>query len=102
MIELICQHDGGANPFVGNAGMHHTAHFADDLMATSAMLGATGAPEALFARTAGGTGFAMHDRRAELGHYVEVYEPTRRLRGFYDLVRDAAADWHGADPIRLL
>ncbi len=102
MVELICQHDGGAEPFVPTSGLHHVAHFVDDVAATTAMLTASGAPEALYAQTTAGMPFAMHDARAELGHYIEIYEPTPRLRAFYDMVHTAAQDWSGDDPIRIL
>jgi hypothetical protein len=58
-----------------------------------------GRPEMLYAETGTGVAFAMHDARPELGHYIEIYEDSERLRGFYDMVRSAAANWDGSDPI---
>ena len=102
MVELICQHDGGAAPLVSSSGLHHVAHFVDDVAVSGAALVTGGHAEALYARTAAGMAFSMHDARAELGHYIEIYEPTPRLRAFYDMVRVAADEWSGDDPIRVL
>jgi hypothetical protein len=102
MVELICQHDGGTDRLVPTSGLHHVAHFVDDIAVTGAALAAGGAPEALYAQTSAGMPFAMHDARAEFGHYIEIYEPTPRLRAFYDMVRASAQGWSGDDPIRSL
>lgn len=102
MVELICQHHGGAEPIVGSSGVHHIAHFVDDLAAASTALTAQGMPEAMYAQTAAGMPFVFHDARAERGHYIEIYERTERLGRFYDLVRSVADDWDGSDPIRRL
>ena len=58
--------------------------------------------ELLWARTAGGQEFAFHDARHELGHLVELYEPSPAVRRLYAMVADAAADWDGSDPVRHL
>ena len=102
MVELICQHDGGTAPLVPSSGLHHVAHFVDDVAVMGAALVAAGNAEALYARTTAGMAFSMHDARAELGHYIEIYEPTPRLRALYDMVRAAADEWSGDDPIRFL
>lgn len=102
MVELICQHDGGTAPLVPTGGLHHVAHFVDDVAVMGAALVAGGNAEVLYARTPTGVAFSMHDTRAELGHYVEIYEPTPPLRAFYEMVRTAAQEWSGDDPIRVL
>ena len=102
MVELICQHDGGADPIVPTAGLHHVAFFVDDVDDAADRLVAQGHDEVLHAETTAGTPFAFHDARPTLGHLIEIYEPTNRLRGFYDMVRSAAADWDGTHPIRPL
>ena len=100
MIELICQH--GTPTVVAPSGVHHVAFFVDDLTATQDELVATGHPEVLYAQTPGGQAFAMHDARPTLGHLIEIYEPTPRLTGFYDMVRDASREAPGPDNIRTL
>ena len=104
MFELICQHDDGSgiDPIVGVGGLHHVAHFVDDLDAASSGLIRDGHAEVLRAETSGGNGFALHDGGAARGHLIEIYEPTERLKGFYDMVRNASVDWDGADPVRVL
>ncbi|WP_040495208.1 VOC family protein [Ilumatobacter nonamiensis] len=102
MVELIRQHDPGPDPVVSTSGIHHVASFVDDFDVAGDALVADGFPRRLVARTSGGQTFAFHDARASLGHMIEIYERTDRLADFYDMVRDAATDWNGADPIRVL
>ena len=103
MFELICQHDTpGSERIVGTGGLHHIAHFVDDLDAVSQGLSRDGHAEVLRAETAGGMGFAFHDGGAARGHLIEVYEPVPALRSFYDMVRDASIGWTGDDPVRTL
>ncbi len=107
MFELICQHDPaggdlGGNRIVGSGGLHHVAHFVDDLEAVSDRLIRAGHAEVLRAETASGMGFAFHDGGAARGHLIEIYEPVPSLRRFYDMVRDASIGWDGSDPIRTL
>lgn len=103
MFELICQHDApGSERIVGTGGLHHVAHFVDDLDAVSSGLVADGHGEVLRAETAGGMGFAFHDGGPARGHLIEIYEGVPRLREFYDMVRDASIGWDGSDPIRTL
>ncbi len=102
MVELICEHERQPDPFVHSHGIHHVAHFVDDFAVAQAELIDDGRPEMLYAETGTGVAFAMHDARLDLGHYIEIYENSDRLRSFYDMVRDAAAHWDGSDPIRTL
>jgi hypothetical protein len=71
-------------------GIHHVAWFVADFDAEQRRLAGLGWPEVLDARTAGGLRFAFHDARAQLGHLVELYEPTERLLAFYATVAAAA------------
>jgi len=102
MVELICQHDPGAEPVVGSSGVHHVASFVDDFDAASEGLIADGFARTLLAHTTGGQAFAFHDARSTLGHHLEIYEATDRLTGFYAMVRNASVDWDGTKPIRVL
>jgi hypothetical protein len=101
MVELVQDHTAGPSPVAGS-GLHHVAHFVDDIAATSLDLVANGWPEALWATTSGGNAFAFHDARRELGHMVEIYEGSQRLRQFYARVAAAADDWDGHDRWRAL
>ena len=102
MVELIHQHDGGGDPIVGTSGIHHVAHFVDEFTAATASLAAAGYGEVLYAETSAGMPFAFHDGLDERGHLIEIYERTTALGGFYDMVRDSARGWDGADPVRRL
>jgi len=102
MIELICQHDDGAERIVGSNGVHHVACFVSDFASAAAELIAAGFPETLYAETGTGMSFAMHDARADRGHLIEIYERTEPLGRFYDMVRNAASGWNGTDPVRVL
>jgi hypothetical protein len=101
MVELICQHDEG-RPVVPPHGIHHVAFFVDDLATAQSALVESGHREVLYGETANGQAFAMHDGRGDFGHLIEIYEPTRRLTDFYAMVRSAAVDGPGPDPIRTL
>ena len=105
MIELVVDHTRGPSPIAdvvgpGGLGLHHLAHFVDDLGAAQDALVARGWPEALWARTPSGVAFAFHDATTDLGHMIELYEGGAGLRGFYDLVRRASIGWDGSNPIR--
>ena len=105
MVELVVDHTEGPSPVAdvvgpGGVGLHHVAHFVDDLAAAQAALITRGWPEVLWASTASGLAFAFHDATAELGHMIELYEGVPGLRAFYRRVREASLGWTGADPIR--
>jgi len=100
MVELVEEHSRPA--IVGPRGLHHVAFMVDDLVAAVEWCTASGWEEALFARTARGQEFAFCDARHELGHLVELYEPSARLLGFYAMVAAAADGWDGTDPVRTL
>lgn len=82
MVELIHQHDPGEVPVVGTSGVHHVAIFVDDFAEAHAEWTAAGFEEALYAE-AGEMPFAFFDAREELGHFIEIYEETERLKEFY-------------------
>ena len=44
--------------------------------------------------------YAFHDSRADLGHLLEVYEPSPGLLALYATVAEAARSWDGDDPVR--
>lgn len=100
MLELICQHNPGDHPFVPTHGIHHVAHFVDEIDAAQRWLIAQGFAESLYAETSAGSPFAMHDARHEFGHHIEIYVATDGLRRFYDTVRGESATWFTQAPIR--
>jgi catechol 2,3-dioxygenase-like lactoylglutathione lyase family enzyme len=107
MIELISQHDDSPSVlrdlFARDAvGVHHVAHFVQDLPVALDQARADGCEIALDARTATGTRFAMLDTSSRLGHMIELYEGTDDLLKFYRYVRRASDGWNGAQPLRRL
>lgn len=107
MLELVHCHTPGPNvvtDVIGDSptGLHHLAFWVDDLDAATDDLAEHGHNLAMTAHTAGGTEFRFVDASAHLGHMIELYVPTDRVRGFYAMVRDAAQGWDGSDPVRLL
>jgi len=107
MIEFITQHGDGSSALrdmyaAGESGLHHVAQFVPDLAPAVAAARSRGMEAALEARTTTGIDFAMIDTRGELGHMLELYEPSDGLRRFYEYVRRAAQDWDGRDPLRRL
>jgi catechol 2,3-dioxygenase-like lactoylglutathione lyase family enzyme len=87
MVELVHEHTA---PIGARVGLHHLAFFVDDIAATSHALTSAGWPEALWATTGTGTAFAMHDARSDLGHLIELYEPSPGLLAFYARIRTLA------------
>lgn len=107
MVELVADHATGDSPIrdvlaPGTSGLHHLAFIVEDLHATMKALVAAGYAIALSARTANGTEFHFVDTRPTLGHMVELYERTDRLRDFYSMVARAADGWTGDAPVRML
>jgi hypothetical protein len=82
--------------------VHHVAFMVPSIDVAAAWCTEQGWAEALRASTSGGQAFAFHDARTPLGHFVELYEPSEPLLGFYAMVADAAAGWDGTDPVRIL
>ena len=102
MVELIHQHDGGDDTIVAAPGLHHVAHFVERFERATSGLVAAGHAEVLYGETSTGMPFAFHDAVADRGHLIEIYERTASIGRFYDMVRDAAVGWDGADPVRRL
>lgn len=109
MVELVQQHNPDPSAVhdmyphgSGREGLHHAALFVDDLDGTIARFDAEGMPLAQLSVTKTGTTFAFVDAREQMGHMLELYEPTAQLIGFYDFVAEAAKGWNGREPVREL
>jgi catechol 2,3-dioxygenase-like lactoylglutathione lyase family enzyme len=105
MLEFVQQDEEGPSPFRDlyapeEEGIHHVAYFAADLDEAIAHLERLGHVLATRAVTVTGQTFAFVDATPTLGHMIELYEPTDGLTGFYELVRRAAEEWDGSDPLR--
>ena len=85
MVELVREHSDpiGPNP----TGIHHLAFMVDELGSGIDWCQQQGWPLVLQAETSGGQEFVFCDSRNDLGHFIEMYEPSPRLLGFYEHVR---------------
>jgi hypothetical protein len=81
-------------------GIHHVARFVESIDEEQSRLTELGWAPVMTAETANGLRYAFHDSRPQLGHLLEVYEPSEAVLRLYRMVADAAKDWRGADPVR--
>ena len=109
MVEFVQQNNSGPSVFhdiypegTGNQGLHHLAIFVDHLTQSIGQYSERGHETALYAEVEGGTAFAMIDMTKSSGHMLELYEPSKTLVGFYDMVADAAKEFDGTHPLREL
>ncbi|MGN6500137.1 MAG: VOC family protein [Tsuneonella sp.] len=107
MIEFVEQAGGDPSAFhdlypagSGRFDFHHAALFVDDLDDAIADFARKGMALAQISETMSGVRYAFVDGAAQLGHMLELYEPSEGLTGFYAMVADAAKGWDGADPVR--
>ncbi len=107
MIEFVQQNNPGPSAFhdlypedSGRGGFHHVALIVDSLATSRREFAHAGFVEALYAEMNDGFAFVMVDAVARYGHMIELYEGVATLTGFYDMVKNAAQGFTGADPIR--
>jgi catechol 2,3-dioxygenase-like lactoylglutathione lyase family enzyme len=103
-IELVQVHAATPAPLesaLGTAGgVHHVAMLVPDFDAAQQRLTRLGWPAVMTATTSSGMRFAFHDARPNLGHLIEIYEPTKALVRLYADVAAAAEGWDGERPVR--
>ncbi|MEY3493682.1 MAG: hypothetical protein RL413_1100 [Actinomycetota bacterium] len=88
MVELVQEH---TPPLIDRiSGLHHVAFMVPDLEQAIDWCRRRDWPTLLDAATGVGQRFVFADARGSLGHLVEMYEPSERLLGFYDHVRQLA------------
>ncbi|HEV2727873.1 MAG TPA: hypothetical protein VGV34_06235 [Solirubrobacterales bacterium] len=81
--------------------IHHVAYVlpraaAEDLRAS---LDERGLPEYLSSQM-GELDMTFHDASATFGHDLEIHVDNPGLRGFFEMVRGAAEEWDGSEPLR--
>jgi hypothetical protein len=91
-----------ADVIVRTDGLHHMTWFVSSIDDAQGRLASHGWRQLLRAETGSGFGYAFHDARAELGHLVEIYQPTEHVLSLYRKVADAAAGWDGRGVVREL
>lgn len=104
MVELVQDHGDGPSVVrelyaPHESGLHHLAYFVEDLDRTTDSLAEAGFALAQSA-IAGATRFHFVDAVALTGHFLELYEPSAALLGFYAMVARAAEGWDGSQPVR--
>lgn len=106
MVEFCQQNNPGPSVFHDHPGgcgaLHHVAVMVEDLAAAMQQYEQAGHATALYAEAVNGPAYAMMDCLVGLGHFVELYEASEQLVGFYELVRAVAQDWDGSEVIRRL
>jgi len=105
MVEFVQQDSGGPGPFrdlfgPNETGLHHLAIMTEDLPGSYAHFNDQGMPIVTQAWTSSGVEFAFLDAVASLGHFIEIYEASPQLLGFYQMIRDQSVDWAGDQPLR--
>lgn len=89
-----------AHAMTGGAVLHHYGILVDDLATSRARLG--NLPELVTAKSDAGTPFAYIDGRDDFGVILEIVTRGEDVVAIFDLVRRAATDWDGTDPLRPL
>ncbi|MET0460086.1 MAG: VOC family protein [Ilumatobacteraceae bacterium] len=103
-VELVQVHRAEPASLAGiverTSGLHHVATFVRSIDDEQQRLGELGWPAVMTAETASGRRYAFHDARDQLGHLLEIYEPSPGVLALYRMVADAAVGWRGEDPVR--
>jgi hypothetical protein len=77
-------------------GLHHVTWYAPSIFEESKRLEELGWPVFLQPTTPTGMTFIYHDARAELGHFINIYEKS----DFFTSVKKLASGWDGSNPVR--
>ena len=106
-IELIQQEDTTPSIFTEflnshGEGFHQFAYWTDDFDATMRAVGAAGWPAVWSGGEDVGTRFAYVEPPGSPAAVIEIMELNDMTAGMGTFVRDAAANWDGTDPIRVL
>ena len=102
-VELIRLENDAASIYDGHSGgLHHTCVLTTDIAAARATAEAAGA-EILVEAKVGADGAVLYvDPHGGPGSIVEILQPASGSEGLFAMIRDAARDWDGSDPVRRL
>lgn len=105
-IELIKQHNSAPSiyntqPWAGTGGVHHVCLLTDDIIDAKAKAVGSGARLVVTADVPGG-GAVFYADTGGTGGLVEVLQPSPGGHDFFDMMREAAAEWDGSDPLRVI
>ena len=104
-IELIRQDNDAPSIYrdrqVGGA-MHHVCILTDDIDAAQRTAKAAGCDLLVEARVGADGAVIYVDSKGYPGGIVEILQPATGSEGLFAMIRDAARDWDGTDPVRRL
>jgi catechol 2,3-dioxygenase-like lactoylglutathione lyase family enzyme len=106
-IELIRQHNDTPSIYKtwrdeGREGLHHVCILVEDMAEARRVCAEAGARVRQEAKVPGGGEVIYVDTGGGPGTMVEILKPAPGGRAFFDMMRQAARGWDGADPIRRL
>lgn len=106
-IELIRQHNGAPSIYKawrdeGREGLHHVCILVDDMAEARRACAEAGATIAQEGLVAGGGEVIYADTGGGPGTMVEILKPGPGSREFFAMMRDAARNWDGSEPLRRL
>jgi methylmalonyl-CoA/ethylmalonyl-CoA epimerase len=104
-IELIRQHNDAPSIYktwreAGREGLHHVCILVDDIAPARAACAAAGATVAQEGLVSGGGEVIYVDTGGGPGTMVEILKPAPGTREFFAMMREAARDWDGSEPLR--
>lgn len=106
-IELIRQHNDAPSIYKswrdeGREGLHHVCILVEDMDQARAVCAAAGARVRQEGKVPGGGEVIYVDPGGGPGSLVEILKPAPGGRDFFAMMRDAARDWDGQNPLRRL
>ncbi|OHV30775.1 MULTISPECIES: VOC family protein [Pseudofrankia] len=106
-VELICPEDDTPSIYrefldAGQEGFHQLAWWTDDFPATMRSVEAAGWPVVWSGDGGGAARYAYVEPPSGPATIVEIMEATAATEGIATLVRQAAVDWDGSEPIRAI
>ena len=106
-IELIRQHNDVPSIYKawrdeGREGLHHVCILVDDMVEARRVCAAAGAKVRQEGKVPGGGEVIYVDTGGGPGTLVEILKSAPGGAQFFAMMRDAARDWHGSEPVRRL
>ncbi|WP_295635360.1 VOC family protein [Novosphingobium sp.] len=105
-IELIRVENDAPSIYTGEYGvkdrLHHVCIFVESIVQARQACAAIGA-EVLVEGKVGDSGEVIYvDAGGGPGHLIELLQPMAGFEGLFQMIKDAAKDWDGSDPLRTL
>jgi catechol 2,3-dioxygenase-like lactoylglutathione lyase family enzyme len=106
-IEIIRQHNDAPSIYkewreAGREGLHHVCILVDDMAHAREVCRSADAVVAQEGKVTGGGEVIYVDTQGGPGTMVEILKPGPGSREFFGMMRDAARNWDGSNPVRKL